>query len=140
MVGKLDLLRGLYEKITIPTAVFTEIRPGLQLPDWIAVAKLAQPIPTLLCEAELGVGETEAIALAMQTPGSVLLLDDRRARKLAMRLGVAVSGTLSVLLRAKEQGLIGEVQPTLDLLVREGLRVSQKQFDSTLFTAGESRR
>ena len=61
-------------------------------------------------------GETEALALALEMPGSLLLVDDAQGRKAAAALGIAYTGTLGVLLRAKAEGRIPALRTVLGLL------------------------
>ncbi len=61
-------------------------------------------------------GEREAITLALDTPGTLLLIDEIKGRAVATRLGVAVTGTIGVLLKAKQRKLIPAVRPLLDEL------------------------
>lgn len=46
-------------------------------------------------------GEAEAIALAMELGDVFVILDDRKARQLALQLNLKVIGTVGMLLRAK---------------------------------------
>ena len=65
-------------------------------------------------------GEAEAIALATELHPESVLLDDKLARQMARRLGVPVTGTIGVLLRAKQVGLIVEVRSLITRLQSEG--------------------
>lgn len=55
---------------------------------------------------KLGSGEREAIALAEEVGADLLLVDDAKARREALRRGLAVTGTLAVLVAAAERGLV----------------------------------
>jgi len=68
----------------------------------------------------LGAGEREVITLAIQEPGALVVLDDARARKQARALGIRLTGTLGVLLKAKQLGFLPAVRPVLERL--EALR------------------
>ncbi len=124
----LDLLPALYGRVTVPQAVAHELEEGrargIRLPDikaleWIRIERA--PEPTLLSQvADLGHGEREVLALAASLPDSLALLDDAMARRSARLLGVAYTGTLGVLLRAKESRQLNAVAPVLERL--EALR------------------
>jgi len=127
-IGLLDVLNVLYGQITIPEAVEGELNVGralgLSLPDvssisWMTV-KRPQGQALLPLVPDLGPGEREAIALAIETNNSLLILDDALARRHAQLLGVAMTGTLGVLLKAKQTGHLKAVEPALDHL--EALR------------------
>ena len=65
----------------------------------------------------LGDGEKEVLALGLELPDHLLVLDDHDARRHAMAVGLEITGTLGILLLSKEHGLLGSVQPALDRLV-----------------------
>src|SRR5919197_4622831 len=69
-------------------------------------------------------GEAAAIALAVEVPHAVVLLDDRKARITAQGLHLPVMGTIGLLLRAKRLGLLTEVRPVMDELAKAGFRLS----------------
>lgn len=84
-------------------------------------------------------GEIEALALALELPGSLLLVDDAQGRKAAAALGIIYTGTLGVLLRAKAEGKISALRPVLGLLaVRTTFWLSPAVESAALKQAGES--
>jgi uncharacterized protein len=74
----------------------------------------------------LGAGEKEVLALGMQIPGAVVILDERLARLYAEGLKLAYTGTLGIVLRAKREGRIPRIAPILEQLGRLGFRVSAR--------------
>ncbi len=87
---------------------------------------------------DLDRGEAEAIALAVETRADALLLDERRARRVAGSLGVPVTGVLAVLVLAKTQGLVPAVGPIIDRMsAAVAFRISPSLYDATLRAAGE---
>jgi hypothetical protein len=144
-IARLSLLHGLFGVVRIPGAVMREVtqgfaegRPGaaeVRAATWIEVVQVSEAATagySLLVDA----GEAEAIALA-KSEGGLLLMDDDRGRRLALRLGLAVKGTLGILVLAKRRGHIDHVRPLLDALLQNGIRVSQQLVDATLHEVGE---
>ena len=67
----------------------------------------------------IDVGERSAIALGFEL-NATLLIDDRRARRVAVELGRPVIGTLALLLRAREQGSVPALRPLMERLQASG--------------------
>ena len=82
----------------------------------------------------------EALALALESPGSLVILDDGLARRYAAHLGLRLIGTLGVLIRAKRQGLIAAVAPVLDQLDRLRFRVDPATRATVLLKAADTLR
>ena len=137
-IEHLSVLKSLFVEVQIPPAVAGEAAPSLpELPSWIVVRKLTQPIGSEVLLAALGVGESETLGLALEGKADVVILDDRSARRLALRLGLPVVGTVGILLRAKRTGLIPAVEPLLAKLLDVGFRLSPTIRDKVLMDAGE---
>lgn len=141
----LHLLPNLYGTITMPQAVATELEQGrlqsIDLPDlasldWLTIVQL-QPSSPILQIPGLGAGEREVLTLATLIPDALALLDDGLARSHARQLGAHFTGTLGILLKAKQLGLIKAVQPTLDQLNQLNFRLAQSTYRSALRLAGE---
>ena len=114
-VGLLELLPILYDKVWAPRIVLDEYQakapptePDLAQVSWLTVVDAVIIDPTLPL---LDVGEAAALSLAQTIGARLILLDERKARRIAARIGLQVAGTLAVLLRAKQQGLIAAIQP-----------------------------
>ncbi len=144
-IGELALVRSVFSKLVIPEAVAKEVAearadaPGAQevaAARWIEAAS-ADPLlvrPLLLLVDQ---GEAEAIALAQSIPGSLLLTDDRKARRVAGQLGVQVQGTLGLLARAKRGGLISAVRPLVTRLQATNYRITEQIVEEVLRRLGE---
>jgi uncharacterized protein len=123
-IGLLHILPELEGQVTVPPAVLEELSTGralgLNLPDpsgltWIVVRGPSSPAPLRLV-TDLGPGETQVLALALETPGSMVILDDGLARQTAEALKVRLTSTLGLLLDAKKAGILTAVAPFLDQL------------------------
>jgi len=142
----LFLLPELFGTVRVPEAVLAELQAGLErgvsLPNprdlpWPAVDTIQQ-LDLLPLVTHLGEGEREVLALGSESPGALLLLDDRDARRHASVLGLKVTGTLGVLLLAKEQGKIDIIRPIVDRLDGLGFRLCTATRRAVLDLAGES--
>lgn len=140
-VGQLELLRELFGEVLVPRSVWEEATdnalPGSEAvtsATWLVVRQDPEGTAPL---DHLGRGEAMAFALARQVGADLLLVDDLQARKAARRQGVAVRGTLGVLVAAKEAGLVLELRPPIKDLIAAGMRVSDRLVDEVLRAAGE---
>ena len=136
-LGELDLLRKIFDSaILIPPAVSRELA-GRKLPEWFEIRELRQPLSATALEAFLGAGESEALALALEAEADFILLDDKAARRLASQLRLTVVGTLGLLLKAKEAGLIPSIRPKLEALRSLPFHISPRLQEDVLTQARE---
>lgn len=145
-VGRLDLFKLVYGSLVVPPAVCQEVaetggeRVGARfLTDapWIKRTALVHPADPFLV-AELGAGEAEAIAMAVQRPGSLVLLDERKARRIAeIAYGLRVRGTLGTLVEAKMMGVLAEVRPLLVAMQRNGYYLADELVNRVCRAVGE---
>ena len=146
-VGHLGLLLQLYRQIRIPEAVYKEIviagagQPGadeVHTADWIKMGKVTNESFVRLLEIELDAGEAEALALALELKADLVLLDERRARRIASRLNLRHIGLLGVLIEGKRRRHLESVKPVLDALISAaGFWVSSGLYDRVIEVAGE---
>ncbi len=145
-IGQLGLLQRLFTTVLIPPAVHSEIltEPTLSAvvsaisDGWISERVPDDTNAIRLLRETLGWGESEALALALQTDATWIILDDLAARHAAEAMGLPVIGTLGVLLQAKEVGYIPRVRPLLDQLRERSLYLDEILYASVLMSAGES--
>ncbi len=144
-LGLLHLLREFYGRVTVPEAVAREVDAGLALgvtlPDvktieWITVRDV--PSPPLFPPGDLDRGEWEVLALAAQTPGSLVVIDDGLARRYARLHRIKFTGTLGVLLKAKQRGRILALQPIVAELEKLGFHLDAATRQAVTKLAGES--
>ncbi len=144
-IEQLHILSALAGKIIAPPAVVDELADGraagVDLPDlaqldWVTVQNPAgqSALPLI---SDLGAGESEVLMLALELPGSMVILDDMLARRVAESLSIRVTGTLGLLLDAKQAGLIPQVRPLLDQLQALRFRLSPTTYQAVLKLAGE---
>jgi predicted nucleic acid-binding protein len=140
----LDLLPELYGGVVVPGGVAREVAtgldrgvslPGLSSLSWLEIREVMNP-SILPLVTDLG-GEREVLALALQIPGSLVILDDSLARRFADRLRLRMTGTLGILLKAKQTGRVDRLAPLLEQLERLHFRLDTATRASVLRLAGE---
>jgi predicted nucleic acid-binding protein len=147
VVGHLELLHELYDTVIIPEAVWNELShlssqhpevAVVQTLSWLARQPVTSRAVVDALQAELDIGEAEAIALAVEKQADLLLMDERRGRQVATRMGLTYIGLMGILLEAKRKGFLPAVKPVLDdLIAKAGFWVSRELYTRVLQTAGE---
>ena len=94
--------------------------------EWVEIAEVKDKYRQTILELQIDKGESSAIALALETPDSVVILDDYKARKIAERLGVTFTGTIGVIIKAKLNGIIPSVKPIIEKIKQTDFRLSAK--------------
>ena len=146
-VGKLDLLRTLYGEVIVPRAVYREAvtdavgQPGYAdraAATWLRVEALTDRTLVESFEGKLDPGEAEAIALAVQLSADLLLVDEKKARKIAAGLGINITGVLGILTEAKQRGLISSVKLVADEITEAiDFRLGEGVYEQVLRALGE---
>lgn len=139
----LALLEPLLGTVRVPAAVFEECiiegKPeATQLARFLADKVVRTDLRELIIAVSgLGKGELEAMALLKQLAADRLLVDDHRARKVARCNGIAVIGSLGVLLEAKRVGLVPALRPLLRTMGEAGGFYSEHLLAQALALADE---
>ena len=144
ILGRLDLLRELYDEVLIPQAVYEEFvateravrQAALGSAPWIRPVLLANPQRARVYIG-LDLGEAEVLALAEERAARLVIIDELKGRRYAQRLEMPLTGTLGLLLLAKERGLVANLAPLLVELQEAGLYLSAALIDRALRLAGE---
>ena len=136
--GYLHLLDQL-ASILVPEAVVREISAGPDsdparraLAEGWGARSTPRAIPESVLEWGLGAGESAVLALSLEDRGRSAVLDDAAARRCARTLGVPILGTLAVVLKAKQAGLISSASQVAVALVQAGLRLDDKTLREVL--------
>ena len=141
-IGLLDILKALYAEICIPEAVYREVtekddsacqvlKTAL---NWIHVEKIANQSDKKMYKAKLHDGEVEVMILAQEgTADDLVVIDDNAAKN----LGLKVTGTIGVLLKAKREGIIPEIASVLEKMKKNGFYISESLEQLVLEQAGE---
>lgn len=134
-LGLLTLLRELFGEIAITPEIEAEY--GQALPSWIKIITAKDKNYQKILETKIDVGEASAIALALEQKDCLLILDDNKARKTATNLGIDYTGTLGLIIEAKEAGLLAQVKPILEQIKKTNFRISESLEKKVLKLAGE---
>jgi hypothetical protein len=145
-VRQLDLLRQVVGELLIPTAVYDELvvqgqgRPGadeVERGGWIHQHEIADRVFLDQLPFDLHAGEREAITLAHDL-NAHLLIDERRGRNRAQRLGLTVVRSLRILADAKQRGLMAAVRPLVENLLTNRYWIEEDVINSFLEEMGEA--
>jgi hypothetical protein len=147
-IGKLSILHTRFPQgIIVPEAVWEEVVvTGRGLPGadkvaqakWIFTQQVQNKFFPLSLQASLDRGEAEVIALSQEINADILLLDEKSARNVAVRLQYPVLGTVGILIWAKQTFLLSSLSCELDLLQQKGgFRISREVYEYALQQAGE---
>ena len=142
-IDKLELLKDIFGEIIIADAVYNEIKAkqgyGYNEIDtnYIKVQSIKGIAYRDFLLNQLDLGETETIILAKELDADFVIIDENIAYKIAKSSELNVVRTLSILLRAKERGLIPALKPLLDEMIIRGRWYSQRVYKTILEQAGE---
>jgi hypothetical protein len=148
-IEQLHLLSQLYNQVIIPEAVYrelTEIEPPVpgkievKNAPWVEIRQVVNRsiVQQIQEQARLDIGESEAISLALELKADLLLIDERRGRMEANRLGLRITGLLGLLIEAKQRDLIIAVKPLMDTLITtSAFRVSSALYNQILEIVNE---
>jgi predicted nucleic acid-binding protein len=132
-VGELDILPALFASIMIPPEVEREFESKFL---WLQTENITNSSLVMALQLAVDAGEAEAIALASEK-GCLLISDDKQARATAKTLGVKVIGTIGVLVRAKQNGVVSAIKPILDELDLNSFFISRALREEALKLVGE---
>jgi len=137
-IEMIEYLPDLFEEIIIPTGVFNEvIAHDDEASHWISnhgKQYLYEPgsIPGGIYAWDLGRGETEVIACALNMKDCAVGLDDQAARNCALSYRLKIIGTIGLILRAQKTEVIKNGDPYLNKLITSGYRISESLLQHAL--------
>ena len=125
----------MYGRVVLTEEVTDEY--GEPLPEWFEVRAVNDRKMLRSLLPELHLGEASAIALAVETKDATLVIDEKDGRNVARRLGIRITGTLGVLLKARKQNRIARLRPLVEKLLDNGFRISEQLLQEVLAQVGE---
>jgi predicted nucleic acid-binding protein len=137
-------LKYLYGIVIIPFAVYQEIEEGKEKPyyqdltslDWIEIRNIKNPDSKEYL-IDLDDGEAEVIVLAKEINADLVILDEIMGRRYAKRFEINLTGTIGILLKAKEKGLVTSIKKLISELVEKGTWLNPKLISIALKMANE---
>jgi predicted nucleic acid-binding protein len=146
-IDRLDILQAYTDKILVPDRVLAEIHAGE--PHDPSVRRVAGlrglagvpdiAVPDRLAQWALDEGEAQVLAHALAGTAATVILDDRAARRVARIFSLPMIGTVGLVAWARTTGVIGQAEPVLEALCRQGMRASTRLIDEVLADLGERR-
>jgi predicted nucleic acid-binding protein len=138
LIDQIHLLREIYGHVVLPQAVSSELQQEktpekvrawmAELPDWMEVRVVSAPDMSL----RLGAGEREALTLAGELQDTLLLIDERKAARIARDRGIPITGTLGVLEEGAKRDLIDLPEAIGRLRTETNFRGTPKLYEASL--------
>ena len=122
-IGLITLLKSLFGKITITSTISKEFEN--KLPDFISIEDPKDKMYQRILEGFLDPGEASAIALALEKEDCLLIMDESKGRREAQQLKLNVTGTIGILITAKEKGIIESISNVIDKINQTDFRISE---------------
>lgn len=113
-INAFDLLHDVYAHILTTPEIANEFKKAL--PGWIQVIPVKNTSLVAIYNKQVDLGEASAIALAQEMPDALLIVDDFKGRRLAKQLNMRVTGTIGVLITARQQHTITSLRPYFELI------------------------
>lgn len=143
-IGQLGLLPKLARRVVVPAYVWDEVTGSRTAPgaeevlaqNWFEILSADTAQAARFMEI-VDRGEAEAIALAEGLPDALLLIDERKGRRVAESLGLRKVGTLGLLVMAKEEGLIDRIRPLIEALMGSNVYIRKELAEAILTRVGE---
>lgn len=146
-INQFDLLFHLFGKVHISQAVYQEVvtfgreiggaKREVLASTWIEIMMVKDRLAVNVLLDELDLGEAETIVLACEMRADWTLMDERKGRRKLSQLDLNKIGTLGILLKAKQIGLLSVIKPEIERLHQQGFSLSQTVIDTILHQANE---
>ena len=142
----LKILESLYSEVLVPLEVCQEILTGggtnfavaeFQAATWLQKSTSLLNISPLLLNS-LDLGEASVIQLALNENIQTVCIDEAVGRRIARLSGLSLTGSIGILLRAKQEGYPLSIKESIKKMLNRNIRLSQKVIDFALKQAGEN--
>lgn len=143
-IKQAKLLHQLFGTIVIPQAVHEELsdyerqKEYLDQVAWLVVKEISATERLVNLQLSLDAGEAEAIILAQQTNADLLIIDEKKGRKIAEEAGLKIIGLVGILVLSKRKSLIKKLKPVLDqLITKANFRISKSLYNRIMVEVKE---
>jgi len=145
-IEKLELLYKIYGEIIIPYGVYEEVilessvkepHDFIKESGFIKIMKIRNEEAKRLFSTSLHKGEVEIMILAVEVKANLCIIDDLLARRYAKYNNLNITGTIGVLLKAKELCIITKIRPIMDELIDSGVYIDSKLYNKVVEISGE---
>lgn len=123
-INQLDILQKIYSEVSITPEIAIEFNQ--KLPEWIKIEITKDKSLQVIFEKLLDKGESSAIILAIENKGSTLIIDEKKGRKIAIENNIKITGTIGLLIKAKELGIIDKIKPIFTKIKETNFRISNE--------------
>lgn len=146
-IQKFDMLRQLFGELYIAQAVYDEAviaeretggaKHEVSTASWIKTIGVKDRLAVEVLLDEIDLGEAETIVLAREIGADWVVMDEKKGRRKLTQLGLKKIGTIGILLKAKQVGLLPVIRPEIEQLRQRGFSLSQAVVDAVLQQAVE---
>lgn len=148
---KLNLLKEIFGEVYIPSAVYHELTcyPAtvekeiidITNNQFLRVLEVENQLAVYLLREQMNLGavESEAIVLAKTIQADLMLVDEKKARRISKEMGISITGTIGLLLCARNTGYINNIKPILDKMIEQKFRISERLYNEILELSNESK-
>ena len=119
----LNILQETFDDILTTDEVIKEYGTSLS---WVTVRNDYDKNTYQKLRKTFGPGESSCIALAQKEDDPLLIIDDKRAKRVAQEIGIECMGSIGVLIVAKRKGVITAIRPIIDEIAKTDFRISER--------------
>lgn len=136
--NSLDFIDKLFTNFFIPNSVFTEIAIKEKRFSKLLIEKFQDKVKKVnishyvITDLTIGIGELEAMALYKELNADKLLVDDKKARKIAIMNNISIVGSIGLIILAKKRKLVNNIKPILDNMRRENIYIKDNIYNIAL--------
>ena len=134
-INELHLLNQLFAIVHITPEIADEFKSPL--PSFIRISKPENTKLVQQLTKKIDLGEASALALAKESNSALLIIDDLKGRMLAKEMGLNFTGTLGIIVMAKDTGILKKIKPIFDKIQKTNFRASKSLYIQLLNHCGE---